>query len=318
MKSYWAAPVSEPSVEVEKEWKVGLVLQRGLERCSAYPHRARCELQEWLEHWQLGRAGGRGSGCEICGRQDEECVWCTSCDVKACYRCSQLVSPGEAACGRCLRDLPRSGRAGGKTRRPKKVKLIPAEEGLVNLEHKPYEDIENGPRKPMVGGPKFQQERVSTKLEVILDKIGRGTALGYSGAWRQWALFCKARRRDPYFLGETRAERHADEEILLEFVVHLLVLFNRTEGALKGKLLAIRFRHLLEGLEDPLKGNSRLWMALGGIKRRMGKPKRKWPVILKMLVRIWQRFALSDNKDEVVLACAAVTAWFFLLRSGDT
>jgi len=197
------------------------------------------------------------------------------------------------------------------------VKLIPAEEGLVNLEHKPYEDIENGPRKPMVGGPKFQQERVSTKLEVILDKIGRGTALGYSGAWRQWALFCKARRRDPYLLGETRAERHADEEILLEFVVHLLVLFNRTEGTLKGKLLAIRFRHLLEGLEDPLKGKSRLQMALGGIKRRMGKPKRKWPVILKMLVRIWQRFGLSDNKDEVVLACAAVTAWFFLLRSGE-
>ena len=62
--------------------------------------------------------------------------------------------------------------------------------------------------------------------------------------------------------------------------MHLAHYMQRTEGTIKTKLMAIRYHHLLEGIEDPLKGKGRVWLALAGIKRRQASPNRKLPVDL--------------------------------------
>ena len=94
-------------------------------------------------------------------------------------------------------------------------------------------------------------------------KLSVGTRGGYSAAWRLWGLFCRARQRDPFLVGGTADVRRADEEILLDFVVHLARYFKRGEGTIKLKLFGLRYYHLLSGLEDPLLHKERMWLALG-------------------------------------------------------
>ncbi len=107
-------------------------------------------------------------------------------------------------------------------------------------------------------------------MKYLMAKLSTGTRAGYDTAWRQWGLFCRARGRDPFLMGGDPAQRRAEEEILLDYIVHLARYFKRGEGTIKLKLFGLRYQHLLGGLEDPLMQKGRIWLALGGIKRLSG------------------------------------------------
>jgi integrase len=147
-----------------------------------------------------------------------------------------------------------------------------------------------------------------------MSKLATGTRAGYKGAWRQWVWFCRARKRDPYLSGRPEAKRE-EEDLLLDFVTHLFKWFRRTEGTVKTKLMAVRYHHICEGLKDPLKDQTRVWLALGGVKRALGERKRQWPATLPMMEWMEENFTMGN--DKFVVYAAAALAWFFLLRGGE-
>ena len=100
----------------------------------------------------------------------------------------------------------------------------------------------------------------------------------------------RARQRDPFLRGKSLQQQTADEERLLDFIVHLVQLFHRTENTIKTKLMAVRYHHLTQGLQDPLEDKERLWLALGGIRRLQGRTSRRLPVTVRMLRRAYEHF----------------------------
>ncbi len=81
-------------------------------------------------------------------------------------------------------------------------------------------------------------------------------------------------------MGGSAAERRADEEILLDFIVHLAKYFKRGEGTIKLKLFGLRYSHLLAGLEDPLLQKGRIWLhweaSRGGAAQWSGSSQSPW------------------------------------------
>ncbi|CAK0860803.1 unnamed protein product, partial [Prorocentrum cordatum] len=93
-------------------------------------------------------------------------------------------------------------------------------------------------------------------------------------------------------------ERLADEEALINFAALLARVVGRTEGAIKQKLFAVRYAHLVAGYSDPLLHRGRLWSTLAGLKRWQGpETKRKKPVTPAMLE--WLRgFLQQDGRSR--------------------
>ena len=75
------------------------------------------------------------------------------------------------------------------------------------------------------------------KVEYLHAKLSDGSRTAYGSGWRHWLLFCKARGRDPWLLGRSEREAREDEEILLEFMVHLARWFRRTAGTIQNKIM---------------------------------------------------------------------------------
>ena len=157
---------------------------------------------------------------------------------------------------------------------------------------------------------------LQARLNFIMAKLGKGSQTGYQGAWRQWCLFCRARKRDPYLLGRDAREEREDEEVLLDFVTYLGHYMHRTAGTIQSKLMGVRFQHLTEGVKDPLHQKGRIWLTLGGIKRLAKKEQRKWPATVAMLRWCAWRYHCAMF-DQFVVYAATVLAWFFALRGGE-
>ena len=87
----------------------------------------------------------------------------------------------------------------------------------------------------------------------------------------------------PFLQGETRAEKQADEEWLIHFVVFLHQHMGRIAQGIKQRLSGIRYARIAAGYADPLAGRVRLWAALAGMHRWDGAPVRKVPVTPRML-----------------------------------
>ena len=172
------------------------------------------------------------------------------------------------------------------------------------------------PSRPHLGGTSFERDLKELRLGYVIARVAQGTHKGYQVGWRQWGWFLRARGRDPMLFGRTEEERTADEELLLDFIVHLAHFMKRAEGTIKGKVFAVRHFHIINGFADPLSGKPRIFMALEGVKRLQGGRKRKHPVTTGMLRWVSRRL-YTEYFDDIVLDCAVKTGWFFLLRVGE-
>ena len=153
-------------------------------------------------------------------------------------------------------------------------------------------------------------------MSFVLGRLAEGTRVVYDIGWKQWSRFCNARKRDPILRGEDAAVVREDEEVLLDFVVHLVAVMGRTSGTTRGKLFAVRAAHLSLGLPDPLLGKTRVFFALAGIRRREGAAKRKKPVTIEMLKRARVKCSAMGRRGIVLWAAIAV-GFFFLLRASE-
>ena len=169
---------------------------------------------------------------------------------------------------------------------------------------------------PIIGGPQYAHWRRGLALSFVLGRLAVGTRVPHDIGWKQWSRFCHARKRDPILCSEDPATMREDEEVLLDFVVHLVAVMGRTSGTTRGKLFAIRAAHLALGLRDPLVGKTRVFFALSGIRRREGAVRRKKPVTIEMLQRARAKCSAMGRRGVVLWAAIAV-GFFFLLRASE-
>ena len=167
------------------------------------------------------------------------------------------------------------------------------------------------------GGQDFAARFAQQKEEMLLAHMADGTRTTYSLSWTQWLIFCRIMEVQPYLEGETKAERRSDEELLLDFVVHLGGTLKKAAGTVKQRVFGVRYRHIQEGRGDPLVGKVRLWLALKGLARLQGASERKFPVTAQMLLWIRKRLNPRLRADDAVIWATLVTAWLFLMRASE-
>ena len=108
-----------------------------------------------------------------------------------------------------------------------------------------------------------------------------------------------------------------EEEIFLDFLVHLAVHSRKAAGTIKQHLSAVRAQHIALGYPDPTAPLAKMWVAVDGLRRRQGGPRRKKAVTKQMLTWIRRGLRPRADHDEAMLWAATLLAFFFLLRGSE-
>ena len=220
-----------------------------------------------------------------------------------------------------LRESSRSRKVGG-TR--KKVRFNIPKKGRR---------IEGDPQVPFLGGPKAAKRRhppdkplrvasVQGRHEydqegfsLLLSRYSQSTAVSYQAQWKWWSLFCQRRGTDPVrFI--TQYNR-AEEQLVIDYLVHCASNETKAPGTIKLRLSAIRSMHLTLGYPDPLAHMPRVPLALAGLRRRFGTKERRMPVTPDMLKWLGNHLSFGRTEEASLLWAALVLGFFFLLRASE-
>ena len=174
-----------------------------------------------------------------------------------------------------------------------------------------------GPRAPELGlRLRTRSDYQEESIRAALDRLAITTRRTYESQLKWWRLFC-ARRNVHWLLTGTTGNK-AEEDLLVDYLLHSACNENRAPGTLKLRLAAIRSVHLSLGLDDPLEGRGRIAMALAGLRRRYKVPTRRAPVTPRMLAYLHEKLRGSDSSPETILLWAAIcVGFFFLLRASE-
>ena len=102
--------------------------------------------------------------------------------------------------------------------------------------------------------------------------------------------------------------------MLLDFVVHLVKHGHTSVGTIKQFLSSIRAQ---QGLSDSRRSMPRLWMAMDGLRRKQGGPRRKRSVTPRVLRWIKKSLRPTRSHADAALWLGIVLAYFFLLRASE-
>ena len=149
----------------------------------------------------------------------------------------------------------------------------------------------------------YQQEAVN----VALDRLALTTRRMYAAQLKWWRLFF-ARRQVHWLLTGVPA----DEDLLIDYLLHCAINEQRAPGTLKLRLAAVRSIHVTLGLPNPLEGRNRVAMALAGLRRRYKTPTRRAPVT----PRNWKSISAALIRARRVLSSGQLCAWGFSSYSG--
>jgi integrase len=152
-------------------------------------------------------------------------------------------------------------------------------------------------------------------MQIVLDKLGPGTQKSYKSQYQWWELFCSRRGINP--LRVVTAPSVAEENLVLDFVIHSGIVMGKSPGTVKLRIASIRSRHLSLGLPDPFHYMARLPQALAGLKRRAGTKERRFPVTPRMLSYIAERLDPHMSSVDALLWAALMLGFFFLLRASE-
>ena len=189
------------------------------------------------------------------------------------------------------------------------------------------------PDTPFLGGPKAASKRhppgkpfrlttVQGRHEfeqegfaLLLSRYSKSTASNYQTQWSWWSLFCLRRGMDPvrYVPHYDRAE----EQLVLDYLVHSSSNEVKAPGTIKLRLAAIRSMHLTLGYPDPLAHMPRVPLALAGLRRRYGTKERRMPVTPDMLKWLGDHLQFGQSQEASLLWGALTLGFFFLLRASE-
>ena len=131
----------------------------------------------------------------------------------------------------------------------------------------------SAPRKRVTFQLMDQAAFESAALKTVLGRLSATTQKAYVGQLKSWQLFCK--RRGVNWLIE---EQRTQEDLLLDFILHVAVKGGRAPETVKMRLAAVRSAHVSIRLPNPLKNKPRIQLALAGLKRTYNALKRRMPV----------------------------------------
>ena len=171
-----------------------------------------------------------------------------------------------------------------------------------------------GHKTPQLGLPlKNRQDYQQEAVNVALDRLALTTRRTYAAQLKWWRLFC-ARRQVHWLLTGVPA----DEDLIIDYLLHCAVNEQRAPGTLKLRLAAVRSIHVTLGLPDPLEGRNRVAMALAGLRRRYKTPVRRAPVTPRMLRWLEEHLRGPVSGPEgPILWAALCLGFFFLLRASE-
>eukprot|EP00971_Amphidinium_carterae_P178068 3531769-Amphidinium_carterae.1 len=144
---------------------------------------------------------------------------------------------------------------------------------------------------PEAGGPHYVQSLQQMKEEILMHSMARGTCRSYEKGWEQWVLFCRARPRNVFLMGDDQQSKLRDEEDMLEFITLLGGTLRKAAGTVKQKMFAAQTTH-----PQRSPGSfSRQTKSVDGTGRPRATPRRekKFPVTPEML--LWMRSQLNPE-----------------------
>eukprot|EP00438_Fugacium_kawagutii_P005226 Skav210774 [mRNA] locus=scaffold3765:57404:60835:+ [translate_table: standard] len=217
---------------------------------------------------------------------------------------------------------PSSARRVGSTR--KKVRFnIPRK--AKTLQSKPDTPFLGGPRAASRRHPPGKALRLATVqgrhefeqegFALLLSRYSKSTTANYQTQWSWWSLFCRRRGLDPVRF-VPHYER-AEEQLILDYLVHCATNEIKAPGTIKLRLAAIRSMHLTLGYPDPLMHMPRVPLALAGLRRRYGTKERRMPVTPDMLKWLGEHLQFGHSQEASLLWGALTLGFFFLLRASE-
>ena len=149
--------------------------------------------------------------------------------------------------------------------------------------------------------------------DLLMDAWARRTNAKYEGSKRQYIEFCQATGRSPILAGVNRAE---DVQTLCLYVTELAVVQGLKLKTIEGRLAAVSWYHMQEGLPSPTKQAPLLKCLLRAVKRRQGESPPKQPVTPDML-HAAREFVVDGTLRGDTVWAGLVMAFGFLLRASE-
>ena len=167
--------------------------------------------------------------------------------------------------------------------------------------------------------PAFATQVGRVADHLVVSGVAEKTAAKYESGFRDFEEYTENMSRDseerwPVFLDGSDPRR--EEDHLLNFVAYQGWLLGLSHSTVAGKLAAIRWQHIVEGVSNPLEGKARLRAAMKKLKKMRGDSHSKLPVTADMLRHVKSTLDMSNDRD-VTLWAALCFGWFFCLRQSE-
>ena len=170
------------------------------------------------------------------------------------------------------------------------------------------------PEKPLrLAAVQGRHEYEQEGFALMLSRYASSTAQSYKAQWGWWQLFCHRRGENPVRF--VPSYDRAEEQLVIDYMVHCATNEAKAPGTVKMRLAAIRSTHLTLGYPDPLAHMPRVPLAMAGLKRRFGTKVRRMPVTPEMLT--WLGKHLMKSEERSLLWGALTLGFFFLLRASE-
>jgi len=161
-----------------------------------------------------------------------------------------------------------------------------------------------------------KEEWEKEKFQVVLDRLEGSSKAAYQVGWRWWTLFCRRRELEP-FRRVTEANRQAEENLVLDFLLHLVRNAHKSPSSARQYLGAIRNMHVSLGLPEPFADMSRVKFTMEGFKKRDKGKERRRPFTPAMLRWVWRNSRPRESQDDAAIWFALCLGYFYLLRSRE-
>ena len=170
------------------------------------------------------------------------------------------------------------------------------------------------PEKPLrLAAVQGRHEYEQEGFALMLSRYASSTAQSYKAQCGWWQLFCHRRGENPVRF--VPSYDRAEEQLVIDYMVHCATNEAKAPGTVKMRLAAIRSTHLTLGYPDPLAHMPRVPLAMAGLKRRFGTKVRRMPVTPEMLTWLGKRLMKSEERS--LLWGALTLGFFFLLRASE-
>ena len=163
----------------------------------------------------------------------------------------------------------------------------------------------------ILGRHEFDQEGFA----LLLSRYSQSTTASYQSQWGWWSLFCRRRNED--LVRYVPSYNRAEEQLILDYLVHCSTNEAKAPGTIKLRLAAIRSMRLTLGYPDPLAHMPRVPLALAGLRRRYGTKERRMPVMPDMLKWLGNHLQFGRSQEASLLWGALTLGFFFLLGASE-